>query len=144
MYAQTVSGGDCAVQSDFTVALLKAAHEEDINTCVEITGAYPWEKVKKITDHCDYIYYDLKCMDDERHKKGTGVSNKHVLENARKLVEENKSVHFRTPLIPGFNDSPEDIEATAKFIRNELKLCAAEFLELLPYNNLGEGATSVR
>lgn len=134
----TVSGGDCAVQPQFTVALLKAAHENLINTCVEITGAFPWETIKMITDHCDYILYDLKCMDDAKHIQGTGVSNKHVLENAKNLVREGKHIFFRTPLIPGFNDSLEDIEATARFIREELGLNPAKHLELLAYNKLGE------
>lgn len=134
----TVSGGDCEAQPEFTAELLKAAHKELINTCVEISGAFRWETVKMITDHADYILYDLKCMDDKRHKEGTGVSNKHILENAKNLVGENKRIQFRTPLIPGFNDSPEDIEATARFIRDELGLAPADHLELLAYNNLGE------
>lgn len=134
----TVSGGDCEAQPEFTVELLKSAHANLINTCVEITGAFPWKTVKMITDHSDYILYDLKCLDDKKHIEGTGVSNKKVLENAKNLVKENKWIHFRTPLIPGFNDSPEDIEATARFIRDELGLDPATHLELLAYNNLGE------
>jgi len=134
----TVSGGDCAVQPDFTASLLENAHEDGINTCVEITGAYSWERVQKITEHADYIYYDLKCMDDEKHKEGTGVSNKLILENAKKLVEANKKIQFRTPLIPDFNDTRENVKATACFIRNELGLAPADHLELLAYNNLGE------
>lgn len=134
----TVSGGDCETQPEFTTALLKNAHENLINTCVEITGAFPWATVKGITDHADYILYDLKCMDDEKHKEGTGVSNKLILENAKNLVKENKRMFFRTPLIPGFNDDIENIAATAKFIRHELGLSPALHLELLAYNNLGE------
>lgn len=134
----TISGGDCAVQPEFTAALLKKAQEEGINTCVEITGAYPWERVQQITEDADYVYYDLKCMDDEKHKEGTGVSNRLILENARKLVEAKKQMLFRTPLIPGFNDDKENIEATASFIKNELGLSPSEHLELLAYNNLGE------
>ena len=134
----TVSGGDCEAQPEFTAELLKAAHKNLINTCVEISGAFPWETVKMITDHADYILYDLKCVDDKRHIEGTGVSNKRILENAKNLVKENKRILFRTPLIPGFNDRPEDIEATARFIRDELGLNPADHLELLAYNNLGE------
>lgn len=134
----TVSGGDCGIQPEFTAALLEEAHNNVINTCVEISGAFPWETIKKITDHADYIYYDLKCIDEKKHKEGTNVSNKHVLENAKKLVKAGKRMHFRTPLIPGFNDSREDIRATATFIRDELGLNPEEHLELLAYNNLGE------
>lgn len=134
----TVSGGDCEMQPEFVIELLKSAHENLINTCVEISGAFNWEIVKRITDHADYVLYDLKCMDDKKHKEGTGISNKQVLENAKKLVKEHKKVYFRTPLIPGFNDSLENVEATARFIRDELGLNPAKHLELLAYNNLGE------
>ena len=134
----TLSGGECTLQPDFSVALLKASHQEFINTCVEITGSFPWETVKRITDHTDYVLYDLKHMDDKKHKEGVGVSNKLVLENAKNIVKEGNNIRFRTPLIPGFNDSPEDVEATARFIRKELGLNPAKCLELLAYNNLGE------
>lgn len=134
----TLSGGDCEAQVDFSEAILKAAHEETIHTAVEITGAFPWKIVKRITDHADFIYYDLKHMDDDKHKEGTGISNKLVKENAKNLVKEAKTIYFRTPLIPGFNDSREDIQAIVDFIRDELHLSPAERLELLPYNELGE------
>ncbi|MFV0423826.1 glycyl-radical enzyme activating protein [Oleidesulfovibrio sp.] len=134
----TVSGGDPETQPDFTANILKSAHDNLIHTAVEITGAFPWKTVKKVTEHCDYILFDLKCMDDEKHKEGTGVSNKLILENAKKLVDDNRCIHFRTPLIPGFNDSRENIQATALFIREELGLVPSEHLTLLPYNSLGE------
>ena len=77
-------------------------------------------------------------MDDAKHKEGTGVSNKHVLENAKILAKEGKNIHFRTPLIPGYNDSKDHIKAVVNFIRDELHLNPAERLELLAYNELGE------
>lgn len=134
----TLSGGDCESQPTFSQALLNAAHDEGIHTAVEITGAFPWETVKRITDHADFIYYDLKHMDDNKHKEGTGISNKHVLENAKNLVLEGKNIHFRTPLIPGYNDSKDHIKEIVNFIRNDLHLNPAERLELLAYNELGE------
>lgn len=134
----TLSGGDCEAQPDFSEALLMASHEEGIDTAVEITGAFPWKIVKRITDNADFIYYDLKHMDDAKHKEGTGVSNKHVLENAKILAKEGKNIHFRTPLIPGYNDSKDHIKAVVNFIRDELHLNPAERLELLAYNELGE------
>ncbi|HCP14964.1 MAG TPA: glycyl-radical enzyme activating protein [Peptococcaceae bacterium] len=133
----TVSGGDCEMQPEFTVALLETAHDEGIRTAVEITGAFPWETVKRITDHADFILYDIKQMDNEKHKEGTGVPNVLVLENAKKLAGANKKILFRLPLIPGFNDHIENIGATARFVRS-LGLSPAKHLELLPYNNLGE------
>ena len=126
------------MQPEFTVALLKAAHAEGINTAVEITGAFPWETVSMIAEHADFILYDLKMIDEDKHRKGTGIPNRRILENAKRLVEGNRKIHFRTPLIPGFNDGVEDIRAIAGFVKYELGLNPPERLELLAYNNLGE------
>jgi pyruvate formate lyase activating enzyme len=134
----TISGGDCEMQPEFTIALLKAAHSEHIHTAVEITGVYTWDLVKRVTEHADCLLYDLKCIDDTRHREGTGVSNKNILENARRLVAEGKTIQFRMPLIPGYNDSIESVRAVSDFVKNELGLSAEENLELLAYNNLGE------
>lgn len=134
----TISGGACEMQPEFTVNLLKAAHEEGISTAVEMEGAFPWETIEAIAKHSDFIMYDLKHMDSEKHKMGTKVSNERILDNAKRLVKMGKKIKFRTPLIPGFNDSKESVAAIAHFIRDELGLSPAECHELLKYNNLGE------
>lgn len=134
----TISGGACEMQPEFTVNLLKAAHDEGIRTAVEMEGAFPWQTVQAIAEHCDLVMYDIKHMDNVKHKAGTKVSNEKILDNAKRLVKMGKSMKFRTPLIPGFNDSPESVAAIAHFIRDELGLSPTEFHELLGYNNLGE------
>ena len=134
----TISGGACEMQPEFTINLLKAAHDDGIRTAVEMEGAFPWETVRAIAEHCDFIMYDLKHMDKEKHIMGTKVSNERILDNAKHLVKMGKKLQFRTPLIPGFNDSLESVAAIAHFIRNELGLSPVEYHELLGYNNLGE------
>lgn len=134
----TVSGGACEMQPEFTAALMQAAHAEGIHTAAEMEGAFPWPVIERIVRHTDYILYDLKCIDEAQHLRGTKISNAHILENARRLVQTGKPIRFRTPLIPGFNDDPETVEAIAHFVRDQLHLSPAAHLELLPYNNLGE------
>ena len=134
----TISGGACEMQHQFTVEILKAAQDEGIHTAVEIEGFFPWNITGEIVKYCDYIMYDIKCIDEEQHEKGTGVTNANILHNAKKIVEMGKEVLFRTPLIPTFNDDKETITAVVNFVRDELGLDPATHLELLPYNNLGE------
>ena len=134
----TLSGGDCEMQPEFAAALLATAQKQGIHTAVEITGAFPWETVKQVVNYADVVLYDLKCMDETRHQEGTGISNTRILENAKTLVREKKEIYFRMPLIPGFNDSREAVKAVARFVRDDLGLSPADYLELLAYNNLGE------
>lgn len=134
----TVSGGACEMQPDFTAALLQAAHREGISTAVEMEGAFGWNVIWSIAQYADYILYDLKCMDDQRHRAGTRVSNKMILQNARDLVRAGCTIRFRMPLIPEFNDDPESVRKVAQFVKEELGLDPVQHLELLSYNNLGE------
>ena len=105
-----------------------------MHTALETCGYVKWESLEKILDLVDLLYFDIKHMNLNTHKKLTGVSNELILENARK-ASKMRTIIIRIPLIPGYNDSEENILKTAKF--------AAELgenllrIELLPYHKFG-------
>lgn len=134
----TISGGDPIYQHDFTLALLKACHEELFDTAIETSGFTTWEILEPIVQEADYIFLDMKCMDSKRHKEGTGVPNEPILENAKRITAMGKKVHFRMPLIPGFNDDDESVLALREFVVNELKIPTVGNVELLKYNKMSE------
>lgn len=133
----TISGGDPTVQWQFTMALLQACRAKYLHTAIETCGYTRWEILQPIVELCDLVFFDLKCIDSELHRKGTGVPNELILANAKRLVEAGVNVQFRTPLIPGFNDGAEHIAALRDFVVNELGLSGSR-VELLKYNKLGE------
>ena len=94
--------------------------------------------MKALAEEADYIFFDLKCMDSERHRKGTGVPNEQILSNAKRLVEMGKDIHFRMPLIPGFNDDDESVLALRDFVIHKLQMDPRERVELLKYNKMAE------
>jgi len=132
----TLSGGEVTMQSGFALALLKAAKENWIHTTIETCGYTSWETLEQLLEYTDVVLYDLKCMDPEKHREGTGVDSGRILENARRVAAM-RPVKFRTPLIPGFNDTPENVVATALFIKDELGGKQGCY-ELLRYNRMGE------
>jgi pyruvate formate lyase activating enzyme len=133
----TLSGGEPLSQGAFVKKLLLMARTRGLDTVIETSGLCSWRILEEITPEVDQIIYDIKCMDPEKHKQTTGVSNESILENFRKLREgfPETSVIVRTPIIPGVNDSEEDIRLIAEFI-NEAGGAAA--YELLPYHQFGE------
>lgn len=133
----TLSGGDILYQADFACQLLKACREECINTTAELDLYGPYENVAKVLEYLNSYYVDIKLIDDEQHRNWTGVSNVSILDNIRRASEEfpEKPLYVRTPLIPGVNDSLENINATVALCK-ELKNCKA--LEFLPYHRLGQ------
>ena len=133
----TVSGGEPLVQAEFTAELLQRARERHMSTCVETTGCAPWEKLALIAPHTNFFLYDVKHMDSEKHRLGTGAGNELILENLLRLSEEfpEANITVRTPVIPGFNDTEEDIGAIARFLA---PLSAVRSYALLPFHTYGE------
>ena len=132
----TLSGGEVLCQKEFAMALADACHAENIRVALETNLCFSFEHLKPLAEKADLIMCDLKLMDDEAHKKNTGVSNKYILENIKKLDGLGIPVIVRTPLIPGVTDSKENIKAAAEFVCGMKNLVR---YELLNFNPLGEG-----
>lgn len=133
----TVSGGEPLMQSDFVLELFKACKAENIHTCLETTLHADFEDIEKLLPFTDIVICDIKHMNSEIHKKYTGVSNKLILENMKKLSQIKKDIIVRIPVIPSVNDDMENIEQTADFIINEMGL-NIRTLQLLSFMRLGE------
>ena len=133
----TLSGGECLWQPDFAPHLLHACHDMGYNTAIETTGYQKWEIIEKYLEHLDYVLMDIKHMDSAKHKRFTGVPNELILENAYRIAASGKAeLTIRTPVIPGFNDTPEEIHEIAEFAAS---LPGVKRHHLLPYHRLGEG-----
>lgn len=130
----TFSGGECMLWPGFLTQALRACREAGIHTAVDTAGAVPWERFQQILPYTDLFLYDVKCVTEELHRELTGVSNRLILENLRRLAAQ-AEVLVRVPVIPGANDRPGELERTAALLR-ELGLTGTE---LLPYHQLGEG-----
>ncbi len=135
----TLSGGEPTLQFDFVLALAKRFHQEGIHVAIDTCGLTAFLKYEQLLPNIDLILYDLKEIHPERHKQFTGVSNELILENIQKLVDFRKSsktdIWIRTPLIPGYTATRENIEGIASFIRNSLNNSIDRW-DLLAYNNL--------
>ena len=85
----------------------------------------------------DRIFFDIKCLDSHKHEQVTGVPNRKILENFRRLrtAFPEVDVTVRTPVIQGVNDAPDDIRAIVEFVND---VGGATAYELLPYHGLGE------
>ncbi len=132
----TLSGGEVAMQPDFAGALLQSCRRQGIHTAVETSGYSPWPDLKKIIDFSDLVFFDLKAMDPLKHLELTGVDNGLVLENARSIARSGTPMIIRMPLIPGCNDSEQNIKATGAFVAGQLP--GVSELHVLPYEMLGE------
>lgn len=131
----TLSGGEPLYQPHFAAALLQAAREAGLHTCLDTCGYAPWSAFEAVLPHSALVLYDLKTMNDELHRACTGRSNAIILQNIETLAEEDVAVEVRTPVVPGVNATVEDMVAIADFLKGLVRVFD---LELLPYHELGE------
>lgn len=129
----TFSGGEPLMQHEFLLELLKQCKEREIHTAVDTCGYADPDVLASVSMYTDLYLYDLKLIDDEKHTKYTGASNKLILENLKTISKLGKRIFIRIPLIPGINDDNENIEATARIIKNTT---GVEQVNLLPYHNI--------
>lgn len=134
----TLSGGEPLAQPEFAASILGLCKGAYIHTALDTCGHAEWRIFEEVLKFVDLLLYDFKHMDPVKHKKYTGVSNHLILDNARRASHKlSIPMWARIPVIPGYNDSAENIEATARFIAAELGNCVKQ-VSLLPYHRLGE------
>jgi pyruvate formate lyase activating enzyme len=130
----TFSGGEPLAQPDFLHSLLRACREKEIHTALDTCGFAPWEVLDGVRESVDLFLYDLKVMDDARHRTLTGASNARILENLRALSQAGHEIVLRVPIIPGVNDDDRNVRQTGAFAA---ALPALRRVDLLPYHHAG-------
>ena len=132
----TFSGGEPLMQRKFLAEVLRACRAHDIHTVVDTSGYATWEVLESIRGDVNLFLYDLKSMDDERHKQYTGVSNELILENLRRLSVAGAQCVVRIPLIPGMNDDDENLRKSGEFLS---KLENVVAVDLMGYHEIAKG-----
>ncbi|MBE6895611.1 MAG: glycyl-radical enzyme activating protein [Ruminococcaceae bacterium] len=128
----TFSGGECMLYPEFIAELAKKCTNSGIHVAVDTAGNVPWDHFEKILEYVDCFLYDIKALDSDLHKSGTGVGNGLILDNLDRLIQTGRSVIIRTPVIPGYNDGAEKDRISS--------YCSARGLkhELLEYHAIAE------
>ncbi len=130
----TFSGGDPLYQPRFLVDLLEECKRRDLRTAVDTSGFASRNVLQTVAEWADLFLYDVKMMDNERHRQFTGVSNRRILNNLRWLSENGATVRVRMPLIPGVNDDEANVRATGAFVAS---LPTLHTMDILPYHRIG-------
>jgi pyruvate formate lyase activating enzyme len=133
----TISGGEPLLQPEFLCDLFEKCRRAGIHTCMETSGYAAESALRRVLPYTDYVLYDLKHLDSEKHRRYTGKPNDLILSNARVAAASGVATLFRMPLIPDVNDDLPNIRATAEFLHglgnNNLRI------ELMPFHRLGKG-----
>lgn len=133
----TVTGGEPLSQIDFVTELFKQAKQKNIHTALDTSGVLFNRKnlaqFDRLLKYTDLVLLDIKHINDEKHKKLTGFSNKNILDFAMYLSEKNIPIWVRHVVVPTITDDEKYLKALGKFLANIKSLKA---LDVLPYHNM--------
>lgn len=127
----TFSGGEPLFQPTFLAALLKTCRQQGIHTALDTSGYASWTLLDRLRQDVDLFLYDLKLIDEQRHRQFTGVSNGIILENLRRLSALGHTLFVRFPIIPYINDDDQNLAQMAELL---LSLPQKHPLDILPYH----------
>jgi pyruvate formate lyase activating enzyme len=132
----TFSGGEPMLQFDFLMEALMKCKEKGFHTTVDTSGSSSPERFRKIIPFTDLFLFDIKHLDNQKHKEYTGVSNDVILSNYRFIAESSKSFMVRIPIVPGFNDDDDHLARLKQYILSQRK-DNLKMISLLPYHKTG-------
>jgi pyruvate formate lyase activating enzyme len=135
----TISGGEPMAQFEFTKALLIAAKQEGLHTCLDTCGFAPTEHYLELIDLVDLFLYDVKDSDPARHQKNTGAPLATIRENLAAIDAAGGRTILRCPLIPGVNDDEAHLTGIADLANT---LTNVQEINLHPYHPLGHSKSA--
>ena len=130
----TIGGGEATCWSAFCRELIRLCHAEGIHTAIDSCGYPCTEETLAALDAADLVLFDLKGLNSARHQENTGAGNEEILRTFEHLRATNKPVIVRAPLVPGYNDSPEELAALGLLLRESPNV---ERVDLMPYHEYG-------
>lgn len=130
----TLSGGEPTLQFDFCRALLAAACEHNIHTCLDTSGHNSREAFTELLPLVDLFLFDFKLTDSQAHLRWTGAGNELILDNLNFLYRSGAGILLRCPILPGINDDREHFQAIAALNKKYPRLRG---IEILPYHETG-------
>ncbi len=131
----TLSGGEPLAQPELSTEILRRCRDLRIHTAVDTCGYADPPALGQVAMYTDLFLFDIKLLDDGRHRTLTGVGQHLILENLHRLAKGNSRIWIRYPLVPGANDRPEDLDALGLLAARYQSI---ESVQILPYHRVGE------
>lgn len=129
----TFTGGEPTLQFDELRLCLEQLKFHSIHTAIETNGSA--KRLLEIIPLVDFLIVDFKHPDTNIHNKWIKAENEGVVSNLKKILEINRQILIRIPLINGFNTEPyafidffSDLTIDSKNVN----------FEILPYHEYGK------
>ncbi len=131
----TFSGGEPFMQAEFLEELTKQCKIRNYHVAIDTSGMTNYENIERVLKYTNLFLFDLKLMDNEKHKQYIGASNQTIIDNLKRLSKEDVEIFIRLPLIRGINDSNDDIDRVLELIEGMKNISQVNLLE---YHSMGK------
>lgn len=131
----TFSGGEPLDQGESLVEIVKRCYEKNIDVAIETCGDVEYQKFHNVLPYVSSMFFDIKILDENRHKAITGRGNSRILSNLNRISENGIPLTIRTPVVPGYTDDEENILKITEYIKS---IPNVQNYELLKYHRFGE------
>jgi pyruvate formate lyase activating enzyme len=132
----TLSGGEPLLQAEFCAGIFRYLKERHVHTALDTAGNVAWSNFEAVLPWVDLVLFDIKIVDENRHREMTGGHNRLILENFERLCREKADIWIRTPLMAGVNDGDDETDGRIRLLREAKNV---RQVELLPYHSYGTG-----
>lgn len=132
----TFSGGEALEQAGFLIRVMKLCRDAGIHIALDTSGYAPREAFHSLLPYVNLYLYDIKHMDPIKHREYTGVDPERIELNLRYLAEKKCHIIVRLPIIPGYNNSPDNLQRIKDFLKD---LPVIKQISLLPYHDTAKG-----
>ncbi|CZQ95349.1 radical sam [Trichococcus palustris] len=105
---------------EYALDTMKLARGKGLKNVWKTAGYMTRETLEAITPYLDAANVDLKGPDDAFYVKYCGGEVQPVMETIKYLYKAGVHIEVTTLVIPGVNDSPEQLEKMAHFIADEV------------------------
>ena len=129
----TFSGGEPCMQAAFFTELAKVLRARGLHIALDTCGEIFTPAVEELLDVVDLVLLDVKMTTEADYRRYTGGSLGKVMSTLASLEAYRKEVWIRHVVVPGINDTKEDIARLAELLRGYK--CISK-VELLPFKTL--------
>jgi len=130
----TISGGECTVQFEFLYEMCKEFTKRGVSVYIDTNGYLAEEKMDLLAEVIDQFMFDIKAIDDDEHIMLTGKSNKTVLKNLKKQMNNYKVFEVRTVIIPDLINNENNVREVSKILSKSDKIIR---YKIIKYRNIG-------
>lgn len=129
----TLSGGEPLLQKEFAAEVFRLCHAENIHTCLDTSGCVPAQMCADLLAHTDRVLLDVKYTNDQQYREHVGCSLEQPMGFLAALNDRGIATTLRQVIIPGINDTPENVLALLDIARRHP---CVDRVELLPFRKI--------